>query len=375
MAWFRAVVATTVMTMVCGLLAGGAARAEALQFGFLGSSSDQLAEELPHPQALVQDIARPDRNLSGGLTGATRTVQVTQPVRPSIVIKPIPGSETVSDSDPPEPLPPSPEEAAAERAVEVAYWNTARESHNPVMLRAYLNRYPDGAFSELASLLLEQLEREEATGPDREPVNVFDERQIDLAFWSAIQDSTAPADFEAYLDAHPDGAFVQLARNRLAALTGGTEPEEIHTVPDEPATTVDPQELARSLQSELRRVGCDPGTPDGIWGPRSRRALEQFNRHAGTSFGTGTATAEALEAVRSRSTVCPAVAQQPKRPAAQRPAAQRPAAQRPAAQRPAAQRPAAQPPTAPAAQPSAAPLPSCTWALRRGQPTWYCSLN
>jgi hypothetical protein len=125
MTWFQAVVATVVMTMVCGHLAGGAARAEAL-------------------------------HLSGGLTGATRTAQMTQPVQPSIVIRPVPGSETVSDSDPPEPLPPSPEESAADRAMELAYWNTARESRNPMMLRAYLNRYPDGAFSELAELLLEQ---------------------------------------------------------------------------------------------------------------------------------------------------------------------------------------------------------------------------
>jgi hypothetical protein len=219
MTWFRAVVATVVMTMVCGLFAGGAARAEGLQFRVLGS--DQLAEELPHPQALGQDIARPGRNLSGGLTGATRTAQMTQPVRPSIVIKPVPGSETEWDADPPELLPPSPEEAAAERAVEVAYWNTARESGDPVMVRAYLDRYPDGEFSELARLLLERSEREEAIEPDRQPV---------------ADEGRASAD-------GPSAA--------------------------------DSRELVADIQGQLARHNCNPGPVDGIWGPRSQRALDR----------------------------------------------------------------------------------------------------
>jgi hypothetical protein len=43
---------------------------------------------------------------------------------------------------------------------------------------------------------------------------------IDLAFWDSIKDSTNPANFEAYLQQFPNGAFTHLARVRLAELSG-----------------------------------------------------------------------------------------------------------------------------------------------------------
>ena len=43
---------------------------------------------------------------------------------------------------------------------------------------------------------------------------------VDLAFWDSIKDSTNPANFEAYLQQFPDGAFTRLARVRLAELSG-----------------------------------------------------------------------------------------------------------------------------------------------------------
>jgi len=38
---------------------------------------------------------------------------------------------------------------------------------------------------------------------------------IELAFWDAIKDSTDPAEFQAYLDQYPNGAFAALARIRI----------------------------------------------------------------------------------------------------------------------------------------------------------------
>ncbi|MEZ5997806.1 MAG: SUMF1/EgtB/PvdO family nonheme iron enzyme [Hyphomonas sp.] len=42
---------------------------------------------------------------------------------------------------------------------------------------------------------------------------------IENTFWTSIKDSDDPADFEAYLSRYPGGHFVDLARNRLAALS------------------------------------------------------------------------------------------------------------------------------------------------------------
>lgn len=47
---------------------------------------------------------------------------------------------------------------------------------------------------------------------------------LDLAFWNAIKDSREAADFAAYIKKFPDGTFADLARNRLAALTAPGAP-------------------------------------------------------------------------------------------------------------------------------------------------------
>ena len=42
---------------------------------------------------------------------------------------------------------------------------------------------------------------------------------IETTFWSSIKDSLDPSEFEAYLARYPNGHFVELARSRLAGLT------------------------------------------------------------------------------------------------------------------------------------------------------------
>ncbi len=49
----------------------------------------------------------------------------------------------------------------------------------------------------------------------------------ETAFWTSIANSKDAADFEAYLQVFPNGVFVPLAKNRLAALTPADEPEPI----------------------------------------------------------------------------------------------------------------------------------------------------
>ena len=65
-------------------------------------------------------------------------------------------------------------------------------------------------------------------------------------------------------------------------------------------------EIASLLQVDLKRVGCDPGTTNGQWNERSRRALDNFNKHAGTRLDVKVASLNALEVVQSKtSRVCP----------------------------------------------------------------------
>ena len=44
--------------------------------------------------------------------------------------------------------------------------------------------------------------------------------RLELAFWDTIKDSTDPADFQAYLAQFPNGTFAALARIRVIRLGG-----------------------------------------------------------------------------------------------------------------------------------------------------------
>ena len=51
--------------------------------------------------------------------------------------------------------------------------------------------------------------------------------------------------------------------------------------------TSDPRDLARSLQAELKRVGCYRGAIDGQWGPMSRRAMAEFASRINANLPVG----------------------------------------------------------------------------------------
>lgn len=54
--------------------------------------------------------------------------------------------------------------------------------------------------------------------PTPAPVPRSDDKTLDLAFWDAVKDSSDAADFRSYLDKFPDGVFTELAKRRMDAL-------------------------------------------------------------------------------------------------------------------------------------------------------------
>jgi uncharacterized caspase-like protein len=75
-----------------------------------------------------------------------------------------------------------------------------------------------------------------------------------------------------------------------------------------PASTLSVADLTKSLQSELRRVGCLSVTADGDWNSASQRSLALFNKYAGTQFDAKLASADALDALKAKpGRVCPLI--------------------------------------------------------------------
>lgn len=102
---------------------------------------------------------------------------------------------------------PGPVNAVDPAAIELAYWDTIKNSNNPEDFKAYLAKYPDGQFAELAK------SRSTASRPSGGGGD-----SVEMMYWNAIKDSRSPADFRAYVTKFPGGLFVELANSRIASL-------------------------------------------------------------------------------------------------------------------------------------------------------------
>ena len=79
----------------------------------------------------------------------------------------------------------------------------------------------------------------------------------------------------------------------IAALTEGPPPQI---------------DITKSVQTELRRVGCLTGSVDGDWNAASQRSLTLFNRYAGTKLDAKVASIDTRDAIKQKSSrVCPLV--------------------------------------------------------------------
>jgi len=75
-----------------------------------------------------------------------------------------------------------------------------------------------------------------------------------------------------------------------------------------PTSTLSAADLAKSVQSELRRVGCLSAAADGDWSAASQRSLTLFNKYTGTQFDVKLASVDALDALKAKpGRVCPLV--------------------------------------------------------------------
>ncbi len=109
-------------------------------------------------------------------------------------------------------------------AIELAYWDTIKNSNNPDDFKAYLDKYPDGQFAALAKSRAQ---------PVRSAGNV-DSNSLEMTYWNAIKDSKSPSDIRAYITKFPNGLFVDLANSRIASLeTEARERESARVVAEE----------------------------------------------------------------------------------------------------------------------------------------------
>ena len=215
-------------------------------------------------------------------------------------------------------------------------YELAQQVGNKDAFNFFLAQYPDGYYANLAKLQLAKIAAEEMRVAATENARLAQQEQMRLANEGAqqMQLAKSASDLKAAEEARiaaekaKEAAQEQAAQaeqRRVTTDNAAAVKNVASVAPDRPQETkVDtkiaalpspqvpappPQaELAKSVQTELRRVGCFTGSANGEWNAASRRSLELFNKHAGTRFDVKLASVDALDAIKLKPTrVCPLI--------------------------------------------------------------------
>jgi uncharacterized caspase-like protein len=223
-------------------------------------------------------------------------------------------------------------------------YELALQVGNKDALNAFVAQYPDGFYANLARIQLAKIAAEEAQVAATEKAKLAEQERARLAAQStqtSQQLKAAEADVKAAeqarlaaeqakqvaLDQAADAERKRVAaeaaaassasgnraaNNNIATVNGAVanapaNPPQTNVAALTPGPT--PQaDVNKSVQIELRRVGCLSGAADGEWNAASQRSLTLFNRNAGTRLDVKTASLDTLDAIKQKSSrVCPLV--------------------------------------------------------------------
>ncbi|WP_146986454.1 caspase family protein [Bradyrhizobium macuxiense] len=222
-------------------------------------------------------------------------------------------------------------------------YELALQIGNRSAMNAFLAQYPNGYYANLARLQLEKFAAEDARVAATEKARLAEQERARLAAEGAQKAQQAKAEADAKA---AEAARLAAERAKQVAQEQATAAEQKRqadaaladraaaskAAPDQPATqaaaapsappaspeksttvaalaTGSPEaDVVKSVQTELRRVGCLTGAVDGDWNAASQRSLTLFNRYAGTKLDIKAASVDTLDAVKlKQSRVCPLV--------------------------------------------------------------------
>ncbi|MCG2630876.1 caspase family protein [Bradyrhizobium sp. WYCCWR 13023] len=223
---------------------------------------------------------------------------------------------------------------------------------------SFINRYPSGFYTDLAKGQLSKIVAEEARAAAAEKARQAEDEKARLATERAkkVEQEKAAAAAQAAEDARiaaekakqieetkaaaaeqrrkdaeaavakaladkqaaekaladkmaSDKAAAELAAKQAADAKSQEGEQKVAAVaPTSSPSSLSPQETAKLVQSELRRVGCLAAAADGDWNATSQRSLTQFNKYARTNFDAKLASSDALDAIKAKpGRICPLV--------------------------------------------------------------------
>lgn len=131
--------------------------------------------------------------------------------------------------------------------------------------RAYLEQYPDGRYAAEAEARLRQINREARRAAQAE----------ELDFWEQVTADGRARAYRAYLERYPDGAFVDDAQAALVALEPAVDTAGLAAAEGQVLGNPVIRLLA---ERRLQELGLEPGRVDGVFDEDTRRAIRRFQR-------------------------------------------------------------------------------------------------
>ena len=191
---------------------------------------------------------------------------------------------------------------APDRTLDVAYWSSAQASNDCDSIRAYIQRFPDGAFIDLAKLAerrLCPLARRVTATPEPGAPGAVDASAPRLTPGPAMSSASPPPAPEPSAIPRPEpNPRSDPAPPNIAALP------EIAALP--PVAPARDDDLARNAQLELMRLGCAKDDAEDSWSTAARQAVRKFNRSAKAKLDIDRPSPEMVAALRSYDKrVCP----------------------------------------------------------------------
>ncbi len=167
-------------------------------------------------------------------------------------------------------------------------WSLLKETTDQAALKRFTTQYPNSALRTDAEARIAALAAETAkTGPEQ-------------LTWEMVKDSKEPDQLRRFVERFPNSSLRPVAEARISALSADVQKS--------PSTSLtDPHELARSLQFELKRLGCFTGAVNGEFDEATKAAWRNFTKLSSISMPEEPSS-DALKALRSvNDRICPLV--------------------------------------------------------------------
>ncbi len=150
-----------------------------------------------------------------------------------------------------------------------AFWDATGQGGDEVGLRAYLERYPDGVFADIATARLDDIEAAARQAAAAE----------EGAAWDRARDADTVEAYRTYLQTYPDGSFAAAAQSRIAELRGGGQDPALLAQWEAREAALNLPTVTRQLiEQRLAALGLDPGRVDGQFDENTRRAMRRYQQ-------------------------------------------------------------------------------------------------